>query len=153
MVERVARCSSKWGDTNTMIRKVEEGVNRARVDSLLLLELKDKTGLTSRNEEVISLAYFEDEEYAGGIVGQILFTSCYVDLLGVDKAYRGKGIGAQLLSALEAACKQRSIRNVFLTTQDYQAKDFYIKMNYEIAGKLVDVPFEGTTRYILVKNL
>ena len=136
-----------------MIRTVEEQLNRDRVDQLLLLELREKTGLTSRNEDVISLAYFEDDQYVGGIVGQIVFTSCYVDVLAVDKAYRGKGIGSQLLGALESECKQRSIRKLFLTTQDYQAKDFYMKMNYKVAGELVDVPFEGTTRYVMVKDL
>lgn len=127
--------------------------NEKEIDDLLIKELKTKTGKESRNEKVISLASFIDSEYVGGIVGKITFETCYVELLAVKNEERGKGIGAELIKSLEEEVSKIGIKKIYLNTQDYQAKDFYLKMNYKIVATIKDIPFAGTTRYILIKDL
>lgn len=136
-----------------MIIPIDKNSNEKYIDLILLEELKEKTTYKERKEEIISLAYIKDSDFMGGIVGEVTFHSCYVSLLGVKKEFQGRGIGKILLQALEKACREKELKKIHLTTQDYQAKDFYVKQNYQVAGQLIDVPFEGTTRYILVKDL
>lgn len=127
--------------------------NEKNIDLILLRELKEKTKYKERNEEIISLAYIKDSDFMGGIIGEVAFQSCYIDLLGVKKEFQGRGIGKMLLKALESTCKEKKLKKVYLTTQDYQAKNFYVKQNYQVAGELTDVPFEGTTKYTLIKDI
>lgn len=127
--------------------------NVKKLDALLLEELKEKTGKTDRNERRISLAAQEGQTYMGGLVADVMFESCYIDLLAVKKEFRGKGIASKLLKELEKMLSEAGIRILFLNTQDYQAKDFYLKLGFTIAGEMKDVPFAGTTRYFLYKNV
>lgn len=127
--------------------------NAKEIDDLLIKELKIKTGKKSRGEKVISLASFIDSEYVGGIIGKITFETCYIDLLAIKHERRGGGIGTELIKTLECEVLKLGIKKIHLSTQDYQAKEFYLKMNYEIAATIKDIPFVGTTRYIFIKDL
>ncbi|QGM92533.1 GNAT family N-acetyltransferase [Enterococcus faecalis] len=40
-------------------------------------------------------------DYAGGVVGEIIFSTCYIDLFAVKKKCRNKGIGRELFNKLE----------------------------------------------------
>lgn len=136
-----------------MIRDYDIETNKNKIDELLLQELEEKTGRKTRGASTISLAFEEDGEYEGGILGDILFESCYVDMLAVKKTCRGKGIGKKLLHQLECELREKNIHTVFLNTQDYQAKDFYLKMGYELVGEIENIPFNGTTRYYFRKQI
>lgn len=127
--------------------------NEKKLDDLLLKELKVKTGKKSRDSKIISLASFIDDDYAGGIVGKINFQTCYIEFLATKSEYRGRGIGSELIKSLETELLKIGIKKIHLTTQDYQAKDFYLKMNYKIIASMKDIPFDGTTRYIFIKDL
>lgn len=54
--------------------------------------------------------------------------------VAVDKAWRGRHIGAQLLAATEEAIRQRGGQTILLHAQE-QAKDFYLKQGYVIIGE------------------
>ena len=73
--------------------------------------------------------------------------------MGTKNEYRGRGIGSELIYSLEEELIKLGVKKVYLTTQDYQAKNFYLKMKYEIISEIKNVPFGGTTRYIFIKNL
>ncbi len=127
--------------------------NENVLDGLLLQELVEKTGRTTRNNQTISLVFEEMGVYAGGILAKIAFESCYIDLLAVKKEFRGKGIAQRLLEELEGRCRALGITTIYLNTQDYQAKGFYLKMQYALVAQVDDIPFAGTTRYYFVKRL
>lgn len=136
-----------------MIVCYDAAQNEDTLDGLLLQELVEKTGRTTRNARTISFAFEEGGEYAGGILAKTIFESCYIDLLAVKKEFRGKGIARHLLEELDNHLRAMGIHTVYLNTQDYQAKGFYLKMGYTLAGQMEDVPFAGTTRYYFVKRL
>ena len=80
-------------------------------------------------------------------------SSVYVAILWVDPACRGENHGSTLLRHVEDEARQRGGQMVHLDTFDFQAKDFYLKLGYEIYAKLEDSPSAGHTRYYLSKRL
>lgn len=81
-------------------------------------------------------------------LGEIL----YVHVLFVEMMHRRKGLGSRLLKHVEAEAKAKGAKLAHLDTFDFQAKDFYLKHDYDIFGILEDCP-KGHKRYYLRKNL
>lgn len=88
----------------------------------------------------------------GGLVGLTGWSWLHVDLLWVDDAHRGMGVGTDLLRAAEREASSRGVRHVDLDTFDFQAKPFYEREGYSVFGVLEDYP-PGHTRYFLRKDL
>jgi ribosomal protein S18 acetylase RimI-like enzyme len=69
------------------------------------------------------LAYKNGDDYNGWF---------YLTDLFVEKAYRRQGLGAALLSKLEARIAARGIRHIWTMTAGYEAPGFYRKQGYEV---------------------
>ncbi|GAA0591064.1 GNAT family N-acetyltransferase [Streptomyces crystallinus] len=90
---------------------------------------------------------------AGGLTARTWASWLLVDLLWVDAAHRGAGLGAQLLSrAEESARTDRSCAYARVETWDFQAPGFYRRQGYEVVGEVPDYP-PGVTEFILTKRL
>jgi ribosomal protein S18 acetylase RimI-like enzyme len=76
----------------------------------------------------------------------------YIDILWVDESYRGQGIGKALYYQVENEAKKLGATLIHLETLDFQAKDFYIKLGFEIYGVLNELP-PGHIKYSLNKKL
>ena len=76
----------------------------------------------------------------------------FISVLFVDELYRGKGLGTLLVKHLEEEAKSLGLKLIHLDTFDFQAKDFYLKLGYEIFGVLDYCP-KGHKRYYLKKLL
>ena len=88
----------------------------------------------------------------GGLVGVTGWKWLHIDLLWVDDAHRGRGVGTGLLRAAEREASSRGMRHVDLDTFDFQAKPFYEREGYTVFGVLEDYP-PGHTRYFMRKDL
>jgi GNAT superfamily N-acetyltransferase len=91
-------------------------------------------------------------DIVGGILGEVYWGWFYVDLLWVEEALRGKGLGHSLLARAEEAARQRGAGHVYLDTFSFQAPGFYEKHGYRVFGELPDYP-DGHTRYFMTKQL
>ncbi|CAI3486551.1 MAG: GNAT family N-acetyltransferase [Enterococcus cecorum] len=136
-----------------MVESLFVAENIAKIKNILSLELAEKKNLERPEDEVLSFACYENEYYVGGIVGKIEFATAFIDLLGVSKKYRAKGIGKKLLRHFENECLNKKVEKIYLHTQDFQALPFYLKHGYKVFAKLENVPFKGTVRYYLIKSL
>lgn len=96
----------------------------------------------------------EDGHIMAGINGVLYWghTCVYIEILWVDKRYRGQDIGSKLLAHIEHEAKESGAHLSHLETMDFQAKDFYVKQGYECFGVLDDCP-EGHERYYLKKKI
>jgi ribosomal protein S18 acetylase RimI-like enzyme len=95
----------------------------------------------------------ENGEVIGGILACLaLWNALSIDTLWVKKEFRNKGVAKQLLSLVEVEARNRGCHIVYLSTYDFQAKDFYLKNGYEIFGILEDCPKEHRL-YHLSKRL
>ena len=88
----------------------------------------------------------------GGIVGTLCWGICSVDLLWVEEAWRGRGVGSALMAAAEETARAHGCRRIVLDTMSFQAPDFYRKLGFERFGFLTGYP-GGVTRSYLVKDV
>ena len=93
----------------------------------------------------------EDGELAGGLYGTIAYDWLAIELLFVPEALRGRSLGAQLLARAEEQARQRRCIGAWLDTFSFQARGFYEKHGYELAGTIPDHPLGGA-RYFLMKR-
>jgi GNAT superfamily N-acetyltransferase len=95
----------------------------------------------------------ENNNLLAGIVGTKYYcNAAYIDVLWVDEANRGKGLGLQLLNKFEEAARDQNCFMIHLDTFDFQAPDFYIKNGYSLYGTLENNPV-GHKRFYFCKTL
>lgn len=88
-------------------------------------------------EEYIRLNAREaDGSVVGGIRALVVFYWLRVEVLWVDEAARGKGIGSRLLAEAERLAREMGARNAALETFEWQAPRFYQKHGYEEVARL-----------------
>ena len=75
-----------------------------------------------------------------------------IDILWVDEAERGHGLGEALLAAAEEEGRRRGCRWAKVNTWDFQAPGFYRRCGYVEYGREVDYP-PGHTNFLLRKDL
>lgn len=72
----------------------------------------------------------EQNETIGVLEAFSSYSSIYINELWVDKAYRGKGYGRQLIAELERLYKNKGFNNINTVTCAFQAPDFYKKCGF-----------------------
>ncbi len=83
----------------------------------------------------------ENGDIIGGILAcSALWHTLSIDTLWVKKEYRNQGVAKQLLSIVETEARNMGCNIAYLSTYDFQAKDFYLKNGYRIFGVLEDCP-------------
>lgn len=94
----------------------------------------------------------DDGGAIGGAFGWTWGETCYVRHLFVPRHMRNRGLGGDLMAAVEAEAKVRGCRQIVLETHDFQAPDFYRKLGFAITGRVADYP-RGYQYLTLVKRL
>lgn len=72
----------------------------------------------------------ERNETIGVLEAFSSYSSIYINELWVDKAYRGKGYGTQLIAELERLYKNKGFNNINTVSCAFQAPDFYKKCGF-----------------------
>ncbi|WP_232819440.1 N-acetyltransferase [Exiguobacterium sp. TNDT2] len=75
-----------------------------------------------------------------------------MDRLWVASEHAGTGLGSRLLEEGERLARELGATRVKLTTFSFQAKTFYERFGYEVAGVLHDYP-PGSDYYMMTKQL
>jgi GNAT superfamily N-acetyltransferase len=65
---------------------------------------------------------------------------CYVAYLWVSEPLRGRGIGTELLNAVERHARDKQCRVVLLGSHTFQAPGFYARRGYEQVARINDHP-------------
>ena len=101
--------------------------------------------------------YYLTREEEGHLIAllhaQQVLENIHIKALVVDKEHQKKGLGASLLAELEEKAGEAGASSITLSTKSYQAKDFYVKQEYEIYASLEGVPQRGVTKYHFIKRL
>ncbi len=117
-----------------------------------LVEFNRSNGPESRPQPLAILVRDDQGEVSGGLWGQSLYDWLVVELLVVPEALRGQGLGSRLLAAAEQEAAERGCVGVWLDTFSFQARGFYERQGYSVAGAIADHPVGGS-RYFLAKRL
>jgi GNAT superfamily N-acetyltransferase len=88
----------------------------------------------------------------GGLQGVAVGAWLAIDLVWVEEAFRGRGLGSRLLAEAEDEGRRRGCKWSILATFDYQAPNFYSRRAYVEYARMEDFPF-GHTRFQLRKAL
>jgi GNAT superfamily N-acetyltransferase len=91
-------------------------------------------------------------EVTGGLIGRTGWSWLYVENLVVPPGLRGAGWGRRVLAAAEAEARARGCIGARLDTYSFQARGFYEKQGYAVAGEIADCP-PGQTRWTMTKRL
>ena len=93
-----------------------------------------------------------DGRVRGGLTGSTYWGWLHIDLVWLEDELRGGGWGVRLLAAAEDAARARGCRGAVLSTQRFQAPDFYRAHGYEVVGEVPDLP-PGHGRIYMTKRL
>ncbi len=88
----------------------------------------------------------------GGILTSTLFWAQYLEVLWVDKKYRGLGYGRDLVLEAERLAKKNGCLTSHTYTFSWQAPDFYQAVGYKLIATY-DGYIDGITELILMKRL
>ncbi len=117
------------------------------------LEEYDDFYIKKHYEGTISLGYYDGDKLIGGVVGEITtFNILYISVLFVEEEYRRQGIGKVLMQEIEKVAKSRNVNLVRLDTFDWQGKEFYISLGYNIAGSYEN-KLDNYSEYFFYKTI
>ena len=137
-----------------MIKTINVEDNRQAVCQWLNHSSKKTEAVSAfSDQEQLSLAFFDNQDQLGGLIGKRTGNTIHIQLLAVNPDHQNQGIGKQLIQALFDYGKKVGCRSVTATTQDYQAPHFYQAAGFETFGVLSDTPVLGTDKLYFVKML
>jgi GNAT superfamily N-acetyltransferase len=123
----------------------------ARLEAEIVAFNFDATGI--RDARDYSAALHDDAgELTAGIQGWTWGDTCWVERLWVRADFRGRGLGTQLLLAVESEARARGCGQLALTTHSFQAPDFYRRFGFEVVADLPDDPV-GHSNLLVRKRL
>ena len=117
------------------------------------LSAYDDEHMTCRKEGCVRLGLVEDGKLIAGLDAcMTAFRILYVSTVFVDEAYRRKGIGTGLIREMEKRALALGADTVRLDTFDWQGKEFYEALGYQIVGHYEN-PADGYAEYFFLKRL
>ena len=117
------------------------------------LEEFDTEYITYRMEGSICLGIQKDGELIAGVNSYVTcFKILYIETLFVQEEYRRTGLGKQLITELEKRAKEMGVNLIRVDTFDWQGKDFYLQMGYELAGQYT-CEEDGYSEYFFIKRI
>ena len=75
-----------------------------------------------------------------GISGYTWGGCCFISYLWVAASSRGKGLGSDLLAAVERHGREQRCRLVLVSSHSFQAPEFYARKGYEPVARIDDHP-------------
>ncbi len=93
-----------------------------------------------------------DEGLAGAVAGWTWAGVCEIQQLWVDEAFRGRGLGADLMAQVVAEARARGCAHIFLATYDFQAPAFYEKQGFRCVAEIHDKPV-GHVEFVMRLSL
>ncbi|HRE60790.1 MAG TPA: GNAT family N-acetyltransferase [Micropepsaceae bacterium] len=88
----------------------------------------------------------------GGFYVVCYYDAAFIKWVAIDEAFRGAGLGRELMAAAEKEARKRGAKMIWLDTFSYQARPFYEKLGFRTFGTL-KYPRKGLSRAFMVKKL
>ncbi len=98
------------------------------------------------------LVHDSNGNLVGGLIADTYWGWLDIDDFWLEKSHRRQGLGTVLLETAEKEAKARNCQHAQLKTFSFQARGFYEKCGYRVAGELNDYP-PGHAFYWMCKEL
>ena len=89
--------------------------------------------------------------HVGGLWGKRVYDWLVIELLAIPEQYRGSGYGKAIMIQAEAIARADNCIGIWLDTYEFQAREFYEKLGFEVFGTIDDHPV-GQRRFFLSKR-
>lgn len=129
-----------------LIRRNLHKYNRNNCDWILKNSKETPSEIKYHN-----IAIYDENKLVGGSSGYIAWQWYFLDEFWIDEKYRKKGIGTKIINTVENYAIKNNLLGLRVETWDFQAKDFYEKMGYNVYASFKDCP-PGTIEYFLSKK-
>ena len=139
---RISRTSARRGSAGTIVLDPSVGVVESELQARLIAINEGHSGPLRPYPFALSVRD-ESGTLVAGLKALVYWNVLRIDLLWVDAAHRGKGHGVSLVRRAEEVARERACAVAFVSTFDFQAPDFYLKLGYAQIGELSGVP-EGS---------
>ncbi|MGS0680290.1 GNAT family N-acetyltransferase [Shewanella sp. 125m-7] len=97
------------------------------------------------------VAHDDNGKLIGGVAGRTIYDNFLINVVWVDEAARGTGLGRKLMLQAEIEAIKRDCTQAQLDTLSFQAPVFYQKLGFEIIGT-VPATARSPERYFLLKR-
>jgi GNAT superfamily N-acetyltransferase len=111
----------------------------------------ERVGYADRKPIAVLARNPETGSIVGGALGRSSLGLLFLDLFYLPEAYRGAGIGSEVLRLFEEEGRRRGCVAGVLYTISFQAPDFYERHGWRRFGEVPCLP-EGTRRIFLSKQ-
>ncbi len=105
-------------------------------------------------EGIIQIGIVDDNNHLiGGLDACVTtFKILYVSTLFVDEEYRRQGYGRQMIEEMEKRAKSLGVNTIRLDTFDWQGKEFYQALGYQVVGHYENKE-DGYAEYFFLKRI
>jgi N-acetylglutamate synthase-like GNAT family acetyltransferase len=100
----------------------------------------DTAGTMCDDDKPFSVLAISQNQVVGGLIGKVFFNWLDAELVWVEKAFRGSGVGKNLLQTAERTGRDRGLTGIYLWTESWQAPDFYRKRGFEQFAEFDNFP-------------
>jgi GNAT superfamily N-acetyltransferase len=107
--------------------------------------------IAATQSSTVAILICSEQQIVGGLWGVCAYDWLAIELLFVPEQLRGRAIGRDLVAKAEEAALSRGCIGAWLDTFSFQARGFYEKLGYVLAGQIDDHPLGGA-RYFLKKR-
>lgn len=111
---------------HSIIEKIERG----------LLTALAHANRQATNTDIVFWIEGDDGEPIGGLIASTAYGWLHVELLWIDIAFRGQGLGRSLMSAAESHARANQCHSVWLDTSMSEARAFYARLGFSTCGEL-----------------
>ncbi|MDE7105603.1 MAG: GNAT family N-acetyltransferase [Anaeroplasmataceae bacterium] len=117
------------------------------------LDIYDRKHVTYKLEGTISIGILHNGCIVAGLDAcMTAFKILYVSTVYVDEKHRRKGLGKMLIEEMERRAKLLGANTIRLDTFNWQGKEFYLAMGYEIVGSYKN-DIDNFEEYFFLKRI
>ena len=121
-------------------------------ESLIKHNVENTSGLLKKPGVDIVLFLKDGEKVIGAISCDTFNLSMHIDVMWLDKTYRGRGYGKVLITHAENIAREKGCVFSHTSTFNYQSPEFYKACGYEVFAELNDYP-DNIVQYFFKKKL
>ena len=129
-------------------------LNEAQVGDIeARLGAYDEAHITYKMDGAVRIGIEEDGRLIAGLDACVTaFRILYVSTVFVEEAYRRRGLGARMMREMEARATAMGVNTIRLDTFDWQGKEFYEALGYEMVGHYKNAE-DGFSEFFFLKRL
>ncbi len=102
------------------------------------LHVFNETFLGPYGNQRVGVVAMADGQRVGGICGGVHLGWLSLDIVYLDEKFHRRGLGSQMVLALEAEARKLGATRVFVDTTGFQAEGFYARHGYQEWGRFTD---------------